>query len=671
MKKRKILIICSSLFLFVGLFISYTLANRLNNDVLLDTNTELIYYLNIKYDGVDINGNASSNISVSEINSDIIYVEDKLPEGINFTGFVSTSNGSIGAIERNNNNISCLGSVIDDTNETGNSGMWINNNQEYIYHGLHYNAETRIVSFKVENLKAGCQLTVGIKTTTPKTIDDHDTTNIEKRRDFYNVASVSEKLISTFSNVVHAYIGISNIALYTVTYEYENGTNKNAPALPPTMSYPKGAIVSVNSNLSFNGYIFNGWTSNDVTISNGKFTMPEGNVVIKGSFTPQTAHSVTYTLTGVKPSTYNLPITKSYFPGTTIFLDSLKVGDIINGYVFKGWTSNDVTISNGKFQMPNENVSIIGNFEEVSYSLTYQFKGEVLPDNSENLLPTTRNYAPGTKVTLDSVTEPEGYKFLGWYMDNSFKMPDKNLVVFGEWKRYAGTFVPQISISDVTSKSYYKIGDKIRYKITVTNNESYPIKNIIIKENLKGASFIEGNGYSISSTIATINSIAANSSFDLYSEYTVKLTDNNVVTNSINIKSGSSDNYYELAPNTYNASVSSNLQSKIKICANIVGADVGNKFQVKIFNSNYEYWVVLSKDQCKSINVEPGTYKIFELLPQEYQINSVTGAINSNNTNLIVNQGNNYQINFNNKFVNKKFLHSFGSVTGIIEGGNE
>ncbi len=667
-KNIRIVIFISFIFL-IGFIISYTFADILDNDVEVEKNSELIYYLDVKYDGIDVFGVPSSNAQLSEINSSIILVEDKLPEGLTFNGFVTSSNGSIGAVERNNTNVSCLGVVVDDTNEEGNEGMWINNNQEFIYHGLHYNANTRTVSFKVENLKAGCMLTVGIKTLTPSTVDDPNTVIVEKRRDFYNVASIREKIISAFSNVVHAYMGSSNASLHTVTYEYVDGTSSDAPLLPPSMSYASGGLVDVASDLYFEGYTFNGWSSDDVTITNGKFEMPNSDVVIKGSFTPISSYDVSYSLTGTTPPEYLLPITKEYYPNAVVNLDSLQVGTIVNGYRFNGWSSNDVTITNGKFQMPNSNVSIVGSFSEITYDVSYHFLGDVIPPNSDLLLPTTRSYVPGNVISLESISEPSGYKFLGWYKENNFLMPNEEVAIYGEWKRFNGVFEPLITITDVTGREFYKIGDKIRYKITVSNNESYEIKNIILKEKLSGARFIEGNGYTVSSTMATINSIDANSSFDVYAEYTVKSIDSNTVTNIVEIKGGSSDNYYELADQQFEATITNYLQSKLKICVDVTGVNVGNMFQVNVSNNDYDYWAILSNDECSTINLRPGTYNISEILPQEYMVNSVTGNISSNNSNLVVSQGTNYQVNFVNKFKSKKFIHAFGRIIDIIQGG--
>lgn len=667
MKIKKILSIM--LIILVSSAICYTLAEVLDNDVEVETNSELIYYLNVKYDGIDALGYSSSDARLSEVSSNTIYVEDKIPEGLTFTGFVTTDSGSMGAVERNNPNVSCLGNVINDTNEEGNEGAWINNNQEFVYHGLHYNASSRVVSFNVENLKAGCVLTIGIKTRTPATVDDPNTLEVEKRRDFYNFASVSENLITSFSNIVHVYMGINVNDFYSVSYEYDEGTSSLAPSLPPTVLYPKGSIVNISTDMNFPGYTFDGWTSNDVEITNNQFVMPDNDVVIKGSFSAVPSHTVTYLISGNKPSEFLLPISKNYYPNTIVNVDSLSAGEDFNGYTFNGWTSNDVVITNGTFSMPNSDVTITGSFSEISYDVTYKFQGDVIPPNSETLLPLTRSYIPGDVVVLQSISDTVGYKFLGWYHEDGFTMPNEDVTIYGEWKRFNGTFEPSITITDISNRQYYKIGDIINYKVTVTNNENYPIKNILLKENLTDSVFVSKNGYTISNTMAIIDEIGANSSFDVYAQYEVKETDSNTITNSVEIKGGYSDNYYELKDGDYIASITSNLQPKIKVCANVIGSNVGNYFQVRIFNNDHEYWANLSPSDCNIINVIPGTYKIFEITPQEYYINSITGDINENNSNLVISAGSNYEVNFNNKFKSKKFIHAFGRINDILQGG--
>ena len=270
----------------------------------VEKNSELIYYLNVTYDGIDKSGINSEDGTVANVNSNIIYVEDKIPEGLEFTGFVTTNNGSIGAYEKNTNN-SCLGKVVDDT--PNSNGEWNQSNTEYTYHGLHYNTNNRLVSFKVENLQSGCVLTVGIKTKTPSEIDDPDTDIVENRRDFYNYGTAQEDDFTTNSNITHVYMGSEAVQLYPVSYQYTGTIPENAPELPVTTTYTAGTQVGIANDPILNGYTFSGWTSSDVTIANNKFDMPEKQVVLKGSFTELPKYKVTYLIEGNSPLNYMLP----------------------------------------------------------------------------------------------------------------------------------------------------------------------------------------------------------------------------------------------------------------------------------------------------------------------------------------------------------------------------
>ena len=665
MKKYKF-IIGIIVLLLIAAIIGYTIADNLENNSEVEPSTELTYYLNVSYDGVDVSGIESSDSVVTDVQSNIIFVEDKIPLGLEFTGFVETLDGSIGSVKRNNAEVSCLGKVIDDTNEDTNEGVWNNDHTIYTYHGLHYNASNRTVTFRVNNLHAGCVLTVGIKTNTPSTIDDKSTVNKEKRRDFYNYATIREKIISDASNLVHVFIGSTSESMYTVTYNFASGT----PSLvaPQTTSYAEGQTVGVAPDIYLEGYSFNGWTSEDVTITDGKFVMPNRNITITGSFTATNQHTVTYSIDGVTPDGYVLPTTKNYYPNSLVYLDSLKVGDIINGYKFLGWSSNDVSISYNSFEMPNSNVSIVGRFSPVTYNVNYEFIGNVIPPNSDELIPVSSTYSEGDIVVLGSVSDTPGYKFLGWFKEDGFTMPNKNVTVYGEWKRFLGYFEPTISMEILNNRDYYRLNDTISYKITVTNTANYPINNVIIKEN-NGAYFINGTGYTIQNNLATINEIAANSSKIVYAEYKVSSSDSNTYTNDVELISAIASDDYELKDKAYETSLVSNLQSKVKVCINIDGVDLGNTFRISLNNNNYEYSSNLKKNECMTYYVNPGIYTVKEILPQEYSLKQITGNISTNGGSLTVTQGNEYEINFVNEFKNKKFMHSYGDVVNKVGGG--
>lgn len=520
--------------------IGHAIAETLDNDVQVEPDSELTYYLKVKYDSVDKEGTQSNDATMAKVNSGRIKVTDKIPDGLTFKSFVASDNGSIGAVSRSDSAISCPGHVVDDTQEEAtDTGVWNDGNTEYTYHGLHYDASNRTVSFYVESLKAGCELTVGIVTQTPKTVDDPDTTAVETRRDFYNTALAVEGLISTPSNTVHAFMGDKNANMYKVTYTYTGTIPENAPALPTESEYAADSSVGVATVPSLDGYTFTGWTTSDTTISDGSFVMPAADVVLEGYFTrnpDEIKYTVTYHIDGDKPEDFVAPKEKSYVAGSEVALDSTESGVVIDGYKFNGWTTEDVEISDTGFTMPEKNVVIVGSFERISYKVSYQFQGTILPPNAENLLPATTEHYPGETVTTADYPSAEGYRFLGWYKKATFTMPEEDVIIYGEWGLQSGTFSPTITKEIENPKSSYMYGDTIRFKTTVTNTAAYAIHDVMIQEQLDGAKFVTGTGYAVvSDYLAEIDSMAAGASIVLYSEYTVTENEEKDYTNTVEL----------------------------------------------------------------------------------------------------------------------------------------
>ena len=71
---------------------------------------------------------------------------------------------------------------------------------------------------------------------------------------------------------------------------------------------------------------------------------------------------------------------------------------------------------------------------------------------------------------------------------------------------------------------------------------------------------------------------------------------------------------------------------------------------------------------AETIYVDPAAYRIREIVPQEYEILNVSGAITSNASVLEVVSGQDYQITYTNSFKKKGFYHSFGRVVNQILG---
>lgn len=526
MKKKIVFVI--ALLLLVGISTSIISAVLLDNDVQVEKDTTLTYYLDVSYDGVDVKGVESSDTATADIRSGSIYVEDKIPEGLTFESFVATEDGTIGAVKRSDNS-SCSGYVVDGVN------------------GLKYDETTGKVSFTVKNLQAGCKLTVGINTKTPASVDDLNTELVEKRRDFYNAATATEGSVTAISNTVHVWMGSENAELYEVKYEYTGDIPSNAPTLPITNKYAENTSVGIEKDAILEGYRFTGWTTEDVTVTNGTFTMPNKSVTLKGSFEKVNSYKVTYKIDGDMPDGYILPIEKEYYPNSSVNVDSLKIGDVINGYKFLGWTTSDVTITeDNDFIMPEANVVITGKFEEIKYKVSYAFQGVDIPANSSSLLPVTKSYKPGEVVKLESEPSASGYRFLGWYKEDNFEMPESDIVIYGEWAVEKGKFEPAITKEIIDKKDSYKENDVVKFKIVVTNTADYEIYDVYVSENNDKAKFIDGEGYSVETThMAKIDSIPSGGSVILYSEY--KVTDEEgTITNEAEITGALAHNNYTL-----------------------------------------------------------------------------------------------------------------------------
>lgn len=551
--KKKIVVFGLSISLFVALLI--VLINRsfavpLDDGARVAPNSDLTYYIDVIYDGKDATAVSSSDTVTANVNSDYIYVEDKLPDGLTFKNFVTTSDGTIGAVKRSDGS-SCPGYVVGDSA------------------GLVYDNTTRTVSFKVKNLQAGCKLTVGIVTTTPSLPSG-------KRLDFYNTAFARENNFTFKSNTVHVFMGDEGATLYTVTYKY-TGTVPDGAPVPEVGSYSAGATVGVEANPTIAGYTFSGWKTSDTTVSNNSFTMPSKNITFTGSFAAKTKHNVSYTISGTAPEGFVSPSTKSYGTGDDVVLDTLKVGDVINGYKFLGWSSSTVDLSDGIFQMPNSNVTIIGRFEQIKYTVSYQFQGAVIPSNADSLLPAATTYAPGEIVTVASDPVASGYKFLGWYKSATFEMPEEDVVIYGEWMRFSGYFVPTITITIPSQKAIYQEGEIVNFQITVKNNASIPINDVMIQDYLEGVTFNAGSNYTVlSDKIAKISTIVAGGSVTLTAKFTAGSDVVKDYVNTVELTGAIANNYYYL-DTTKDYKVSAHFKvANIELKINLVDASTSS-----------------------------------------------------------------------------------------------
>ena len=518
--------------------------DALDNHARVEENTELTYYLTVKEDGVDSTGKSSSDSTIANVSGGLATITDQIPAGLELVGFTTTDDGTIGATARSASASSCAGHVIDDTKEAKlDGGTWNDDHTAFFYHGLHYDASSRTVSFKVENIQAGCDLTVGIITTTPS-LGDAD------RKDFYNTANLAEDTLSLNSNTMHVWMGRQGLTTYDVVYQYTGDVPDSAPAAPETQSFTEGATVSVATSPKASGYQFSGWQTSDTPVSSGSFTMPATNVTFTGSFSAQpeeTKYSVTYVIDGDAPADYVAPKTRSYPAGTDVTLDAMSKNALVDDYSFNGWTSEDIMLGEKGFTMPARNIEIHGSFTRKTYKVTYAFEGATLPPNADSLLPAEQSYPAGTKVTLADNPTAEGYVFTGWYQTDTFAMPAEDITIYGEWSLLRGTFSPEISVDLINPEEKYHKGDTVKFRIAVKNTADFSIRDVQVVEHLPEAIFLDGDNYSKKTdAFALIPEIPAGETVTLEAEYTVMENADAVYTNTVVLAGALADDGYSL-----------------------------------------------------------------------------------------------------------------------------
>ena len=136
---------------------------------------------------------------------------------------------------------------------------------------------------------------------------------------------------------------------YTLTYDLDGGEWENDTTYTYTKKYNEE--VEVKADPTKTGYTFAGWTSEEVEVVNGEFTMPAKNVTLKAQWKAN-IYNVTYDLNDGEwtEATNEFP----YEYKATV--EVIKTVPTREGYKFSGWRSEEVTIENDAFTMPAKDV---------------------------------------------------------------------------------------------------------------------------------------------------------------------------------------------------------------------------------------------------------------------------------------------------------------------------
>ena len=282
-----------------------------------------------------------------------------------------------------------------------------------------------------------------------------------------------------------------------------NGTVKANPA-----SAAKDAEVTLTVTPA-EGYELDkltvaGKTATNVTVTDNKFTMPDEDVTVTATFKekekPKPAeHKITIAETtngtvkaNLASAAKDAEVTLTVTPAEGYELDKLTVA---------GKTATNVTVTDNKFTMPDEDVTVTATFKEKEKPKPAEHKITIAETTNGTVKANLASAAKDAEVTL-TVTPAEGYELDKLTVagktatnvtvtDNKFTMPDEDVTVTAtfkkktepkpETKEYTISKAYTNHGSFTVSKSKAKAGETIT--VTAKPYSGYAVKNVYYIDN--------------------------------------------------------------------------------------------------------------------------------------------------------------------------------------------
>ncbi|MCL2810348.1 MAG: InlB B-repeat-containing protein [Clostridia bacterium] len=231
---------------------------------------------------------------------------------------------------------------------------------------------------------------------------------------------------------------------YAVTYAYTTPEGSITPIEAMTVQLPAGVAnppgvafgttQAVEAKPIFAGYTFHGWTTNDVTVSENSFAMPDNTVAFTGYWTANT--DTAYTVEHYKVDADGIPALADTenLTGTTGAAVS-ATQKTYAGYTYSETLSEDT--KSGTI-LPSGSLVLKLYYTVNQYDITYSYTNT--PTGVPGV-PTVQSAAYDSPQTVwqpapDVIT---GYTFSGWTAEGigvssgDFNMPDNAVTFTGTW----------------------------------------------------------------------------------------------------------------------------------------------------------------------------------------------------------------------------------------------
>lgn len=243
-----------------------------------------------------------------------------------------------------------------------------------------------------------------------------------------------ESFIMTAHDVVFTATSTKNC--HSVSYEWGNAAPAGAPALPSgyaSKAYSESVSVAPNASgfkATYEGeygyWSVSAWSTDDVSVSEGNFAMPDKDVVLTAvwTFTRYGQYRVVYNGSGGTVSGGQTIVTKSY--NTDSFYDiksNSEIGFSFTGHTFAGWTTepdgNVFAEIGGEWPAleSGSTVYYYAKWDTLRCHVAYEFRGELIPAEAE--LPDNGGWFDyGYEFDSEQPAAVHGYNFDGWYVED-------------------------------------------------------------------------------------------------------------------------------------------------------------------------------------------------------------------------------------------------------------
>ena len=233
--------------------------------------------------------------------------------------------------------------------------------------------------------------------------------------------------VSAWSPVVPKKMPAENLTFMATTKVHQHSlTYVLDGVIKRQASVKYGTAVAVQADPTKTGYTFSGWTVSGAEPVDGKFTMPDNNVTITGSFSANT-YTVKFNANGGEGSMADQSFT--YNAEQALAANAFTR----TGWRFTGWKLGNTTYEDGQAvsNLTAEASSIVtleAQWEHILYTLKYVGMAGTVYHTEQKYF--------GEAITIPAAPEKAGYRFDGWDREIPATMPDGDLTITAKWSSY-------------------------------------------------------------------------------------------------------------------------------------------------------------------------------------------------------------------------------------------